>query len=221
MRYFERGAEPPTLGETRRAPTTNLTRTAAARVAFNQIDKAAVRAQLAADQAFLCAFCMRRINPASVDARGQAIMVLAHRTPIDAESEQALSWANLLGSCEGGSRSSGTYLSCDRAQGSSKLSVDPTSRLSIARLRFVHRDSQRGLFIDSDDPELSRDVNITLRLNAGDLPLLRAAAWKAFQARCSKLRLYDRNARRELAKKDRLAHQLPELFGVIESKLAG
>ncbi|MGH7437666.1 MAG: hypothetical protein ACRENE_18465 [Polyangiaceae bacterium] len=146
------------------------------------MDKAVVRKQLEAEQAGLCAFCMVRINHRAVDARGEPTMKIAHRTPIAVDSTQAVSWPNLLGSCDGGQRSNGRYWTCDAAQGSTALSVDPTVAGSVARIYFTYSAALRsGLFITSDDPALRKDVEETLALNDGDLPELREQTWRAFQ----------------------------------------
>lgn len=195
MRWVEKQPEPKTLTETRCATTTVLGNAAGARVAFNQLDKAALRERLAAEQDWLCAFCMRRISETSTDERGEPTMKIAHRTPIGIDSTQALSWTNLLGSCDGGQRSGGRYRTCDAAQGSTALTIDPTTQASIAKLRYEHRSDAQGLFVTSDDLQLRADVDQkpsaegtyapgTLALNSGDLPALRGEARKAFQEQC-------------------------------------
>lgn len=223
MRHIAKTAEPATVTETRTAPTTDLSATARARAAFEQIDKRRVRADLASEQGWLCAFCMRRIDPAAIDARGEPTMKIAHRTPIDVDPAQALSWRNLLGSCDGGQRSGWRTKSCDAAQGSTALTVDPTVETSCARLRYERRGTRQGLFITSHDPELRADVERTLGLNSGDLPELREQAWKAFcylqhkdaptqygrAARAAFFRTWMRQPRA----------RLPEMLGVIEALL--
>lgn len=218
-----KAAEPATVTETRAAPTTDLSTTARARAAFDQIDKGRVRAALAREQGRLCAFCMRRIDPDTRDAIGEPTMKIAHRTPIKAKPSEALLWKNLLGSCDGGQRSGWWTTSCDAAQGSTALTVDPTVNASCARLRYERRGSRKGLFITSDDPKLQEDVEKTLGLNSGDLPELRELAWKAFCDRQRKAapNQYGRSARAEFfqAWMKQWSVQLPEMLGVIEAKL--
>lgn len=110
-------------------------------------------------------------------------MSIAHRTPIAVDPKLALSWGNLLGSCDGGRRSGDRYRSCDAAQGDRPLTVDPTRPESVARLTYDRRDNRSGSFITSEDLRLRQDVEVTLALNSGDLPELREAAWKAFRDR--------------------------------------
>jgi uncharacterized protein (TIGR02646 family) len=228
VRHVAKGAEPATVTETRAAPTTNLTTGGPARDAFNQIDKARVREALAREQGWLCAFCMLRVGPTAVSppsegARPEPAMKIAHRTPIDVDPTLALSWKNLLGSCDGGQRSNGRRKTCDLAQGPAALTVDPTEVTSCARLRYERRGLLRGLFITSDDPALKTDVEETLRLNKGDLPEQRQAAWDAFCA------LQQRHAPKQYGRAARAAYfetwiqqhgaRLPEMLGVIEAKL--
>jgi len=229
VREIVKGREPATVTETRAAPTTDLSTTARARAAFDQIDKACVRADLAGEQGCLCAFCMLRIHPEVRDARGEPTMKIAHRTPIDVDPEQALSWRNLLGSCDGGQRSGGRRWSCDAAQGSKALTVDPTVGAFSARLSYERRDDREGLFVTSDDAALKVDVEQTLALNSGDLPALREQAWKAFCA------LQKKHAPNQYGRPARVAYfpawleqqtriedgrrRLPQMLGVIEARL--
>ncbi len=181
MRWVRKGAEPPSLTALRCAPTTEIESSSAARTAFDQLDKAELRARLATDQARLCVFCMRRIDENARDGRGEPTMKIAHRTPIGVDSARALAWSNLFGSCDGGQRSNGRYWTCDAAQGQGALTVDPSMEASIRRLRYERRDGAQGLYITSDDAALRVDVEETLELNSGDLPALREEAWKAFR----------------------------------------
>jgi uncharacterized protein (TIGR02646 family) len=228
VRHIVKGRPPVTVTETLAAPTTDLSTTARARAAFDQIDKARVRVDLADEQRWLCAFCMLRVDPEAVaapsdGARPEATMKIAHRTPIDVDSQQALSWKNLLGSCDGGQRSGGRRKSCDFEQGPKALTVDPTETASCARLRYERRDRLQGLFITSDDAALKTDVEQTLALNSGDLPELREQKWKAFQC------LQHKNAPRQYGKPAWAAYydtwirqygdRLPEMVGVIEAKV--
>lgn len=223
MRHIVKGAEPTTVTETRTASTTDLSTAVRARTAFDQIDKVRVRADLAHEQGWLCAFCMRRIDPDATDSRGERTMKIAHRTPIDVDPAQALSWRNLLGSCDGGQRSGWRTRSCDAAQGATALTVDPTVEASCVKLRYERRQGRQGLFITSDHPELKNDVETTLGLNSGDLPELREQAWKAFCALQQKHapNQYGRPARKAFFPTwmKQQGARLPEMLGVIEERL--
>jgi hypothetical protein len=80
VRHVAKTTEPATVTETRTSPTTDLSTATRARTAFDQIDKGRVRADLAREQGWLCAFCMRRIDHDAADARGEPTMKIAHRT---------------------------------------------------------------------------------------------------------------------------------------------
>jgi uncharacterized protein (TIGR02646 family) len=221
VRYIVKGSPPADLVATAKATTTNLTTAAGARTAFNQIDKSAARVGLAREQARLCAFCNRRIDPEATDGIGQFTMKIAHRVPIDADPSIALTWSNLLGSCDGGQRSGTTLRTCDAAQGQTCLKLDPTRTEHVVQVRFERRGSAEGLFITSADGALRTDVEKTLGLNRGDLPANRESAWRAFQRRAKLAEAYDKDAKRALVEKERAqaGSHLPEYFGVLEAKL--
>lgn len=226
MRYINKGQEPKTVTDTRCAATTNLSRGTTARAAFNQIDKGEVRKRLAEEQGCLCAFCMTRINEASVDDRGEHTMKIAHRTPIAVNPGEALNWRNMLGCCDGWQRREGVPATCDCAQGSRVLEVDPTQQQSVQRLFYEHRAATEGLFITSEDAAVRSDVERTLALNAGDLPALREKVWNAFQELCRRRGpkgIYGRLAWRQYfpqwlkTQSDR--GRLPPFLGVVEKKV--
>lgn len=129
---------------------------------------------------------MRRIDPEQKDPSGHFVMKIAHRMPIDVESQRALDWSNLLGSCDGGQRSEGRYETCDLRQENTPLTIDPTQNTSVRRLYLERRGATSGLFLSSDDPTIADDVEKTLGLNSGDLPELREQTWKSFEAAVKK-----------------------------------
>ena len=164
------------LIDTALAESRNLTGTQTARAAFDSMTKSVLREQLVDEQLSLCAFCMRRIR---VTGKTGAInMVIAHRTPIDADPKLTLTWSNLLGSCDG-TRTTGR--TCDAAQGNRVLTIDPTKQLCISTLKYERRsESGDGYYLTSTDPERAADIE-ALGLNRGDLPSLREAALEALR----------------------------------------
>jgi hypothetical protein len=150
-------------------------------------------------------------------------MVIAHRTPIDLEPTAALTWTNLLGSCDGGQRAGAAARTCDAAQGNTRLTIDPTSPAHIARVRYERRDGADGLFIGADDEPLSSDLQATLNLNGGYLPASREQAWRGFQQRARKRfgggGVYGSPAWKALMLEDLSASgsKLPEWFGLYEA----
>jgi len=239
VRHIEKRPEPRTVTDTRRSSTTSFSTKSAARTAFDHLDKAAVRRQLVEEQGGLCAFCMKRIHDGSnpsrgYDGQGSPTTRIAHRTPIDAVPGAALDWTNLLGCCDGGERSDARHKTCDLAQGASTLAVDPTKKASVSTVRYERRAPRAGLFITSDDAAVRKDVDGelrgavfehgTLRLNSGDLPELREAAWRAFQQR-HKLAFpngpHGKPAWRAFLPTWRggSSDRLPEMLGVVEARL--
>lgn len=223
MRAIRKRPEPRTVTETRCSTTTNLTRTETARTAFDQINKAEAREQLAEEQGWLCAFCMRRMDPKAVDERGQATMKIAHRVPIHVDPSRALDWTNHFGSCDGGERSGGLYSTCDHRQRNTALTVDPANAASVARLRLERRGNKQGLFFNSDDPALATDVEATLGLNSGSLPELRESTWRAFLEavrRDHPSNHWERETRISYFEKWRFeGKKLRQFVGVVERKL--
>jgi uncharacterized protein (TIGR02646 family) len=221
MRHIQKGSPPRDLVATAKATTTNLATSAGARTAYDQLDKSGARTVLAREQAGLCAFCNRRIDPERKDAHGQPSLKIAHRTPIDVDPSMALTWTNLLGSCDGGQSSGTSVRTCDAAQGSTALSLDPTRADHVARVRFETREAREGLFVTANDEALRVDVENTLGLNRGDLPAHRLAAWRAFQRLAAQSKAYGRAERQALLeqRRTRAGASLPEYFGVLESKV--
>lgn len=223
MRHIAKHAEPGTVRETREAPTTDLTTTASARTAFEQIDKSAVRAALTAEQEGLCAFCMRRADT-RMNEEGRPVMRVAHRVPVAVDPSRALDWQNFLGSCDGVLAASGPARTCDVAQRNTALTVDPTNKASVSNVRFERRSHRSGLFVTSDDPAVQKDLSETLALNEGDLPALRQAAWDGFlrafkTANPNKYGKAEQRAYYARWRKER-GTQAPIFLGVIEHRLA-
>ncbi len=179
MRSVSKGKQPATLTDVQCASTTNLATVATARAAFDQLDKAAMRDSLCVEQGWLCAFCMRRLDPKRRDGT-DFVMKIAHRVPIAVTPSQALDWSNHFGSCDGGQRSPSRIATGDFAQENVSVSLDPSSALSVGQLRLVRRGSAEGLFLETDNPTLKADLE-TLHLNGGDLPILRDVQFRTFQ----------------------------------------
>lgn len=224
MRVVQKLPEPRQLAETRSATTTDLRSPLGARSAFDQLDKAALREQLVREQGWLCAFCMRRVDPEQRDERGEFVMKIAHRVPLKSEPGAALTWANLLGSCDGGQRAGLGHYTCDLRQGDTPLTVDPTDGNSIARVTMRRRDGRAGLFVGSDDPTLERELDKVLNLNAGYLPELREAMWMAFRTHVMNehpSRHWEPEVRRRAFARWRFekGERLKQFCGVVEHKL--
>lgn len=237
MRSFTKSTRPQTVTVVQCAATTNLATVASARDAFNQLDKTRVREALVGEQGHLCAFCMRAIDHEAKDANGQPTTVIAHRVPIKVDSSLALTWPNLLASCDGGRHAKTGTKTCDFAQENTAVALDPTSPPSVKQLRYVRgdpsatpstgetRETREGFYLRTDNPQLRDDIK-TLGLNRGDLPDLRAAALKAFRVLLD--RAHKPGVRTPAMKatffatwRAQRAPRLPEYVGVVEAWVAG
>lgn len=156
MRLIVKGRQPKTGTEIQAATTTNLESPDYARTAFDQLDKGVVRRALCEEQGFLCAFCMRRIDPGALH-RGTPTTKIAHLSPVAKTPALALTWKNLVASCDGGQRSGGRYRTCDEAQQDAVLKANPTDALAVNSLHYERRGP--GLFISSSIPEVRHEVD--------------------------------------------------------------
>ncbi len=223
MRSVSKRTQPATLTSVQCASTTNLATVATARAAFDQLDKAEMREALCVEQGWLCAFCMRRLDPKRRDGT-TFVMKIAHRVPIAVTPSRALDWSNHFGSCDGGQRSPSGIATCDLAQENVNLSLDPASPASVGQLRLVRRDGAEGLFLETDNPTLKADLE-TLNLNGGDLPILRDVQFRTFQTLLRKAHhpsTWTPAVKRTfLAKWLAQRRELPEYAGVAEAWVRG
>ena len=214
MRLVTKGERPKCIVDAVRAHP-DLTTRDSAKSAYDTLDKDEVRAALVSEQRHLCAFCERRLQTGKAGrtfTEGETgpnhNVRIAHRTPVAVDSRLALTWENLIGSCD-------DERTCDVAQGSRALTVDPTKKVTVAQIRYERRDGTRGLFASSDEPAIRRDLQETLRLNDADLPVIREAAHKALRVRLAKKEKYGKPALREYLGTC-IGPRLPEHFGFLE-----
>ncbi len=215
MRHITKGLKPSSLLAANQARPNLTTRDSAYSTYQTLLDKDEIRAALAREQGYLCAFCERRIQtgkPGRTFAEDESgpdhNIRIAHRTPVSVDSGLAITWENLLGSCK-------DERTCDVAQGNKALTVDPTKPASVATVRYERRDGKRGLFSTSDDPAIREDVEVTLCLNDAELPMLRDSVLKGTRLRLAKEKKYGNPAlRTHLAAC--LRAPLPEHFGFLE-----
>lgn len=170
MIYIKKGKEPRSLTEYR-------SRMGATYDDFK--DKSDIRSSLLKEQGYLCAYCMRRIDPES--------MKIEHWHAQHAEDgtgeETALDYGNMLGVCDGYASSPHKDQTCDTHRGNATIKVNPLSRESVALIAY-----RADGTIFSVDPEINKDLNETLNLNCEHAHLKenRAAAIRALQAYCRK-----------------------------------
>ena len=119
MRKITKGREPGFLAAQRSTP-------AGCYAALSGTEKDEIRAALAAEQGFLCAYCLSRIDPHQTH-NGNPVMRIEHHSPQSVAPERDLVWSNLLGSCDGGGDVAPGAQSCDRAKANNALKLHPAS----------------------------------------------------------------------------------------------
>ena len=144
MRTIEKGHEPQSLRLHRNS--------GGAYSDFTQADD--IRHALLEEQGHLCCFCMRRIV-----LRG---MKIAHWASQSGNTDETVSWNNLLGACMGGEGERPERQHCDTAQGAAPVKINPADRGQRCERFIRYRPDGE---IASDDPEIHKDVDETLKLN--------------------------------------------------------
>lgn len=127
---------------------------------FNLLDKSIIKEQLLQEQHDLCAYCMRRIQ-------NDHHMGIEHVVPIQQSGEEALSYSNMIGCCDGGRSidvGSGNkrILCCDAAKGDQLLHISPFDQAQIAKIRY-NRNGK--IYTSPRDDAMEHDINEVLKLN--------------------------------------------------------
>lgn len=128
--------------------------------------KDTVKDSLFAEQGGLCAYCMRRMHPGT--------MQIEHYLPRSCSDDAAtIAYGNLLGVCPGNKGNAEKFQTCDAHRGNTPLTVDPLKPSSVALIRYLSNGT-----IYSDDAGVNRDLQQTLNLNCTQayLPQNRRAA---------------------------------------------
>lgn len=134
--------------------------------------KDAVRKQLAEEQGYLCAYCMRRIK---LDTMQIEHYLAQHSSDGGYEPALTIDYSNMLGVCPG-NKCEGLpekYLTCDQHRKNKPLTVDPRNADSVALVLYMANGE-----IYSKHPAVNEDLQNTLNLNcrAVYLPQNRKAA---------------------------------------------
>lgn len=125
-----------------------------------------VKRSLSVEQGGLCAYCMRRLRPET--------MQIEHYTPRSiSDDATTIEYSNLLGVCPGNKGAAEKFQTCDAHRGNMPLTVDPLKPASVALVRYLPNGT-----IYSDDKGVNRDLQVTLNLNCKQayLPQNRMAA---------------------------------------------
>ncbi|MFH1468527.1 MAG: retron system putative HNH endonuclease [Pseudomonadota bacterium] len=215
MLRFPKGAEPRALVEARATPGSTWE-------TLQGEAKLQVRADLARDQGWRCAYCQRRIQHAADR------MKIEHWAPRAGGGED-LAWSNLLGCCLGdadleagvepGTTPRKDRIHCDTSKGDRDLFLHPVEGQGPdprASLRYPGSGQ-----VTADDPRAKRDIEV-LNLNAPRLLRARVQAVEALKSRLDKRGWSARQIRVEIAKLDErdAAGRGPELAEVARYHLA-
>lgn len=115
--------------------------------------KKELRRSLLAEQGYLCAYCMKRIDEEHVK--------IEHYEPRSPENE--LEYGNLFAVCSGGEGTEWKYQTCDSHKGNHVIHINPQRQSDIDTLSY----DSNG-YIYSKSPVFQDDINKILNLNSDD-----------------------------------------------------
>ena len=127
--------------------------------------KDAIRRSLCEEQGYLCAYCMRRIEPTKDPKTNQDRMKIEHWLDRSTrEGDTQLDYSILLGVCCGKTKyKSEEYSHCDDSRGSTPLKFNPANLEHHSRLKITY--SLKNGKILSEDEEFGEQLNNVLNLN--------------------------------------------------------
>lgn len=131
-----------------------------------------IKEHLAAEQGYLCAYCMRRLD---LDTMQIEHYQAQHPDEGDYDSALTIDYRNMLGVCPGNKGNATRFrdLTCDQHRGNEKLTVNPLLTHSVALIKY-----QKNGIIYSDNEDINDDLQKKLNLNCESayLPANRKAA---------------------------------------------
>ena len=144
MRTIEKGKEPPSLRKHRKSGGTYET--------YTQTDD--LRGALLAEQGHLCGYCMKRISLRA--------MKIEHWASQSDNEDRTVDYGNVMGACTGGDGEREALQHCDTSRGNTPLKVNPLDPAQRCErlLGFLGNGE-----IFSTDPEIQKDLDVTLNLN--------------------------------------------------------
>lgn len=152
MLYIEKSREPAELTQAKRDGLTHYGD-------LSGKSKMAVKQALLWEQGELCAYCMKHISMKDI----QIEHYIAQNPEYgDYDAALTIDYNNMLGVCSGNKFGRGTRerLTCDQHRGNAKLTIDPRSKASVAKIKYKTDGT-----ICSDDDDIQRDLDIILNLN--------------------------------------------------------
>ncbi len=134
-------------------------------------EKDALRQQLAVEQGYLCAYCMRRI---SLDFQAT---VIEHVRPQATYPKEQLEYGNLVLCCDGKENDIDKQNHCDGSKKNSEIKYSPAT---VPYIETTIRYERNGR-IFSNDSQWNSDLDTVLNLNVKRICNNRKAAWAAVQ----------------------------------------
>lgn len=152
MLYIEKSQEPTELTQAKREGLSRYED-------LSGDPKKAVQQALLREQGSLCAYCMKRISIENLQIEHYIAQNPEDR---DYDADLTIDYNNMLGVCSGNKYGTGTRerLTCDQHRGNTKLTVDPRSATSVAKIKYKSDGT-----VCSDDADIQKDLDITLNLN--------------------------------------------------------
>lgn len=129
-----------------------------------------IRAQLVAEQGYLCAYCMGRIEP------DESSMKVEHCHSRKKYPEQQLNYANLLGCCCGNEGFPDAQAHCDTKKRDDDLLMNPAEPSHHSRLKIRYEFNGT---VKSDEASFDRQLNEILNLNYSRLKDNRKSVWSS------------------------------------------
>ncbi|MCT4620168.1 MAG: TIGR02646 family protein [Marinisporobacter sp.] len=136
---------------------------------YDGCNKSDIRKALLNEQGYLCAYCMKRISETSMT-------VEHYSTQSNISEKEALDYNNMLGVCLGNRGKGQKNLTCDAHRGNDNLTINPFLKASI---NLICYDGSGKIY--SDDPEINKDLDVTLNLNCEQV-LLKTNRKRALEA---------------------------------------
>lgn len=171
MLYIKKRNTPPLLREFQKTPDATYD-------GFSSDAKREVYASLCKEQRYLCAYCMRRIEPEQNKLnKCQIEHYISRHSEEGSKPGKDIDYQNLLAVCDGtlAGVPKGTIRTCDKSKGDTPLTVDPRSKRSMDMISYK-KDGE----ICSDQPGVEDDLKNVLNLNDPLLKDNRKAALDAF-----------------------------------------
>lgn len=110
------------------------------------------------EQGGLCAYCMARINIATIHIEHWVPQKGEHYADQYTQEEcdkLAIDYRNMLGVCPGGEGRSDKYTTCDRHRKNLHITIDPRQQWMVDSLQYM-RDGR----ITSSDPGINHDISV-------------------------------------------------------------